>query len=424
MLLTILSFLAMAPTQTQGTLASTWTYCNCRWDEWKAWSDCTSTCFGRQVRERSVWLTQNPGCMVFTDCASNDEGFEYRGCNEVCQNEGLASGISWRPCTCNAGYYNTCCEERVNCGQPDSITNGYLTVDHTYYAGTATYTCDIYYNITTENRTRVCQDNFLWSGSQPSCVFVNHCASGPCKNGATCIDLLDNYRCVCKDGWDGVLCQNDIQPPAMEGCNGDIHVNATHLYVSVNWTAPTFIDPFGNDIDIVTNYQEPTFVYPWGDFAVQYVATKTNNGLQTVCRFNVHVRPTPCPELNVPANGARICNGWKTDYGRYCMLTCLQNYTISPLYKFQNWYVCGASGTWIAPNPMPDCEIKVVTLADAIYYEPDYTQYTYQSSCNDPVSLKYLQNLYIKQLNHTDRFSDVCTKFANECLPDNVDVKC
>lgn len=35
---------------------------------------------------------------------------------------------------------------------------------------------------------------------------VNDCASSPCKNGATCIDGINTFQCVCPHGWEGSVC--------------------------------------------------------------------------------------------------------------------------------------------------------------------------------------------------------------------------
>lgn len=39
-------------------------------------------------------------------------------------------------------------------------------------------------------------------------VDIDECASNPCLNGATCIDKVNEYRCVCADGWTGKRCQH------------------------------------------------------------------------------------------------------------------------------------------------------------------------------------------------------------------------
>ena len=76
----------------------------------------------------------------------------------------------------------------------------------------------------------------------------------------------------------------------MTDCPSSIAVNATDTTKYVSWTEPSFIDPFGNDLDITNNYPSPSYDFPWGDFTVQYTATKLNNGLQQECVFNISVR--------------------------------------------------------------------------------------------------------------------------------------
>jgi hypothetical protein len=35
---------------------------------------------------------------------------------------------------------------------------------------------------------------------------INDCLSDPCKNGASCKDLVNGYECTCASGYDGVNC--------------------------------------------------------------------------------------------------------------------------------------------------------------------------------------------------------------------------
>ena len=85
---------------------------------------------------------------------------------------------------------------------------------------------------------------------------------------------------------------SDIQPPLVSKVPDDISVNATKRTIHLNWTEPVFSDPFGNQIDVTTNYPQPEFTFPWGDFTVQYAATKINNGLTTEITFQIKVRRT------------------------------------------------------------------------------------------------------------------------------------
>jgi hypothetical protein len=36
---------------------------------------------------------------------------------------------------------------------------------------------------------------------------INDCESNPCKNGGTCIDGVNSYKCICSDGWEGAYCE-------------------------------------------------------------------------------------------------------------------------------------------------------------------------------------------------------------------------
>ncbi|XP_038061479.1 neurogenic locus notch homolog protein 2-like [Patiria miniata] len=60
----------------------------------------------------------------------------------------------------------------------------------------------------------VCPGNSttLGTGStmRDQCIDVNECASSPCDHQATCVDLIDGYRCDCPPGYEGVHCQNNI----------------------------------------------------------------------------------------------------------------------------------------------------------------------------------------------------------------------
>ena len=39
---------------------------------------------------------------------------------------------------------------------------------------------------------------------------INECSNNPCKNGATCVDLVGSYRCDCKTGYSGTNCQTGL----------------------------------------------------------------------------------------------------------------------------------------------------------------------------------------------------------------------
>lgn len=37
---------------------------------------------------------------------------------------------------------------------------------------------------------------------------IDYCAEMPCQNNGTCIDLLNDYNCICMDGFNGANCTN------------------------------------------------------------------------------------------------------------------------------------------------------------------------------------------------------------------------
>ena len=42
-------------------------------------------------------------------------------------------------------------------------------------------------------------------------------------------------------------------------------------------------------------------------------------------------------------------------YGRVCMVACQDGFTLPSTDSYEKLYVCGASGSWIHPAPLPDC---------------------------------------------------------------------
>ena len=57
----------------------------------------------------------------------------------------------------------------MDCGAPEDLANGDITIPHTLYQSVITYSCDYgYFLVGDQNRT--CQENGLWSGQSPRCA--------------------------------------------------------------------------------------------------------------------------------------------------------------------------------------------------------------------------------------------------------------
>ena len=59
---------------------------------------------------------------------------------------------------------------------------------------------------------------------------IDECESSPCKNGATCVDGIAEYTCLCKSGYEGDDCETEINEcelyePCENGatCHGKTH---------------------------------------------------------------------------------------------------------------------------------------------------------------------------------------------------------
>uniref|UniRef100_A0A2P2I491 Delta-like protein n=1 Tax=Hirondellea gigas TaxID=1518452 RepID=A0A2P2I491_9CRUS len=49
-------------------------------------------------------------------------------------------------------------------------------------------------------------------------INVDDCVSSPCKNGGTCVDLVNGFQCVCGLPWEGTVCQTDINECSVNPC--------------------------------------------------------------------------------------------------------------------------------------------------------------------------------------------------------------
>uniref|UniRef100_A0A8C7BK93 Fibulin-7 n=1 Tax=Neovison vison TaxID=452646 RepID=A0A8C7BK93_NEOVI len=62
----------------------------------------------------------------------------------------------------------------------------------------------------------VCLPNGTWRGEQPHCRDISECSSQPCQNGGTCVEGVNQYKCMCPPGRTGSRCQHLAQTDVNE----------------------------------------------------------------------------------------------------------------------------------------------------------------------------------------------------------------
>uniref|UniRef100_A0A7M4F227 EGF-like domain-containing protein n=1 Tax=Crocodylus porosus TaxID=8502 RepID=A0A7M4F227_CROPO len=195
--------------------------------------------------------------------------------------------LSFFRCTCTAGWTGSQCNEDINECDSDPCLNGgtcyesvvqgqFICLCPPFYTGDSCQQrynpCDPHYNPCINNSTCLaqadasatlfarcsCQHGF--SGSQCE-VDINECSSRPCKNNATCLDLINRFSCNCTPGYYGSLCELDIDEcevlPCLHGGSclnklggylclclpgftGIIHSLNVNLFSQGRWLSPLF----------------------------------------------------------------------------------------------------------------------------------------------------------------------------------------
>lgn len=152
----------------------------------------------------------------------------------------------------------------------------------------------------------------------------------------------------------------------------------------------------------------------------------------------------PCKPLAIPENGAKVCNGWKKDFGEFCLAFCGPTYSLDIRYSHQQWYVCGTSGQWI-PNTLPYCTgytiliLFIIKIDIIIKIQNIFRGYTFFSgtfltaktdddrfrynNCSTSNQIQKMQETYLAMF-QTSAYNDFCTRFHDQCRRDNVDIVC
>lgn len=163
-----------------------------------------------------------------------DQCIPYPGCKH-----GSCNGSPWS-CDCDMNWGGILCDKDLNyCGRHHPCLNGGIckntapdSYECTCYEGFSGVNCEIAEHACS---TKPCKNGAscidMMGGFICTCApgwtgafcegYVNECASDPCLHGGTCVDGINSYRCLCPPGWGGAHCQLDS-----DECSGSPCVNA------------------------------------------------------------------------------------------------------------------------------------------------------------------------------------------------------
>ena len=134
------------------------------------------------------------------DCADQPCGRHGR-----CQD-----GTNNYTCNCDLGFVGTNCQYNIDDCENNPCLNGGQCWD-----GENKYKCDCKDGFTGKYFSTIipeCISCYLG----PNCEYnIDDCAKSPCKNGGTCIDLINDVQCKCMEGYKGKLCEIDIDECAL-----------------------------------------------------------------------------------------------------------------------------------------------------------------------------------------------------------------
>eukprot|EP01043_Picozoa_sp_COSAG02_P012130 COSAG02_NODE_462_length_21838_cov_17.900501_3_plen_4662_part_00 len=139
------------------------------------------------------------------NCADDIDDCLPNPCNNdaTCTDTGTVSFS----CACASGWTGSVCDEQIDpCAREEDDCHSNADCQHT---GPGEYSC-------------TCQRGY--DGDGQTCGDVDECTSSPCQNSGACLDstiatiAVDDYTCVCADGWGGEECEVDIDECSSAPC--------------------------------------------------------------------------------------------------------------------------------------------------------------------------------------------------------------
>ncbi|XP_011677589.2 sushi, von Willebrand factor type A, EGF and pentraxin domain-containing protein 1 [Strongylocentrotus purpuratus] len=222
-----------------------------------------------------------------------------------------------------------------------------------------------------------------------------------------------------------IKCTFDVQVKEEFGvdilyCPDDITVE-TEKEANVTWSRPVFRGENASNIQVTGSVNGTSAMLQIGFHSIEYTAVNKFTGKESVCRFNITVKPLPCPPLDTPLNGALSCRKWETI--EICSMSCKEGYDIPRLPSRQQpptLYTCsasqGSSREWKPNDNVVDCSGLKGRLsylpAGLIYYEGDCGQLVTQQNIASALTT----------LIQASTFGDLCND--KQCSVTDVTVTC
>ncbi|MEE6459030.1 hypothetical protein FKM82_000515 [Ascaphus truei] len=258
--------------------------------------------------------------------------------------------------------------ERIRCGIPPRLENGFYNAEDLFAGSTVTYQCNIGYYLLGDSRM-FCTDNGSWNGISPLCLDVDECAVGSdCDEHASCQNTNGSYICTCilPYNGNGKKCSEPVKckdPGELE--NGNYSGN--HFGVG----------------------SERTFSCDEGYNLIgrmKVTCLESGNWSDPI----PHCQAVFCDKAPIPNNGVIV--GSNFTYGKKITFRCNEGYTLIG----NGETTCLANGSW--SKGAPSCE-SVTCSKPKVSNNGRYTlsgmtfKSTASYTCNSGYSLQGLSTL-------------------------------
>ncbi|KAM4808468.1 sushi, von Willebrand factor type A, EGF and pentraxin domain-containing protein 1 [Rhinophrynus dorsalis] len=216
--------------------------------------------------------------------------------------------------------------ERIRCGKPPRLENGFYNAEDLFAGSTVTYQCNIGYYLLGDSRM-FCTNNGSWNGFSPLCLDVDECAVGSdCDEHASCKNTNGSYICTCIPPYkgDGKKCSEPVKckdPGELE--HGNYSGNQ-----------------FGVGSELIFSCDEGYELI--GTMKVICLESGDWNDLIPYCQA------VSCDKAPVPNNGVIV--GSNFTFGEMVKFRCNEGYTLIGNEET----ACLANGTW--SHGPPSCE--------------------------------------------------------------------